>query len=331
MADDEKQPIIFKKVKKVEGGHHGGAWKVAYADFVTAMMAFFLMLWLLNASTEEQLVGIAEYFRPTSVSESTSGSGGIMGGTSLTEEGALRTDSSPMNVNINMVGEVEDEPEGEQPMTSDDPDDMRPEGVELSEDEVELIADEVERRQAEMEEQMLKQAEADLRQAIEDVPELQNLSEHLLIDMTPEGLRIQIVDQHGRSMFPLGKASMYDDTYLLLAKIAQVIERLPNKISVRGHTDGVPYSAGADYNNWDLSTDRANASRRALVRAGLSDGRIRNVVGKADTEHLFPDDPASPQNRRISIILLRDHNYFPDLGQSGGSGGNAPSPSGTGN
>jgi len=137
--------------------------------------------------------------------------------------------------------------------------------------------------------------------------------------MTPEGLRIQIIDQQGRSMFPLGKATMYDDTYLLLAKIAQVIESLPNKISIRGHTDGIPYSAGANYNNWDLSSDRANASRRALVQAGLSSGRIQNIVGKADTEHLFADDPASPQNRRISIILLRDHNYYPDLSKKSGN------------
>lgn len=295
MADDDKKkqapannlpPVIIKKIKKVEGGHHGGAWKVAYADFVTAMMAFFLLLWLLNVSTQEQLNGIADYFRPTSVSDSTSGSGGVMGGLTIAPEGQMTSEVTPVGVDTDLPGE-------------DDKDDT---GTPTPE--------ELERARAEEEQKQFDEAAKQLQQAIEEDPSLQDIANNLIVDMTPEGLRIQIVDQKGKSMFPSGKADMYDNTYRLMSKVAGVIEKLPNKISVRGHTDSVPYGAGADYNNWDLSADRANASRRALTASGLNPERIKNVVGKADTDHLFVDDPTSPQNRRISIILLRNYKLY---------------------
>ena len=133
-----------------------------------------------------------------------------------------------------------------------------------------------------------------------------------MIDMTPEGLRIQIVDQDGASMFASGSAEMYEKTKKLMSKVAELIKELPNELSVRGHTDSVPYGPGADYTNWELSTDRANASRRVLLEAGFNQGRLNNVVGKADTEHLIPDDPTNAQNRRISIILLKEELTNPE-------------------
>ncbi len=294
MADDDKKaggannlpPIIIKKIKKVEGGHHGGAWKVAYADFVTAMMAFFLLLWLLNVSTQEQLNGIADYFRPTSVSESTSGAGGVMGGLTISPDGQMTSDSVPVGVDTDLPGE------------DDDTDTFTQE--------------EFEQAQAEQEQQQFEDAAQQLQEAIQQDPELKDIANNLIVDMTPEGLRIQIVDQKGKSMFPIGQAKMYDNTYRLLSKVAGVIEKLPNKISIRGHTDGVPYGTDASYNNWDLSADRANASRRAMIKSGLKEARIKNVVGKADTDHLIVEDPTSPQNRRISIILLRQHKLYDD-------------------
>ena len=159
---------------------------------------------------------------------------------------------------------------------------------------------------AEREQRQFQEAEAALRQAIQAVPELADLSDSLIIDQTPEGLRIQIVDQERLSMFPIGSAGMYDRTRQLIGLVSRAVADLPNKISIKGHTDSTPFVSGASSDNWELSSDRANASRRALIDAGMSRDRIADVVGKADTDHLYPDDPHSPRNRRISIILLRE-------------------------
>ena len=304
-VDNSKRPIIIvKKVKKIQGGgHHGGAWKVAYADFVTAMMAFFLLLWLLNVATQEQLNGIADYFRPTLASTSQSGAGGVMGGVSAVTDGAMRselvndvTDSTPSTV-VDADNQVQQDDE-----------DSDVEGkTEKPAKDVKDNQQEFEKMQAAEEQKNFDQAKQDLQKAIESDGQLKELAKNLIIDMTPEGLRIQIVDQQGKSLFPLGSAKMYDDTYLLLSKVAQVVAKLPNKVSINGHTDSVAYGDKADYNNWDLSADRANAARRALTGTGLDPSRIANVAGKADTDHLLPKDPTNPQNRRISIIMLREH------------------------
>ena len=161
---------------------------------------------------------------------------------------------------------------------------------------------------ADQESAHFKDAEATLKQAIQAMPELQPLARNLIVDETSEGLRIQLVDQDGATMFPLGSTEMYDHTRKLLSLIEQSVAKLPNKLSIRGHTDAAPYKGGADhYNNWDLSTDRANASRRALEAAGMSPDRVAEVIGKADKDLLFPAKPLSPENRRISIILLREN------------------------
>jgi chemotaxis protein MotB len=158
-----------------------------------------------------------------------------------------------------------------------------------------------------------KEAEKKIKEAIEANPELKALAKNLLVDMTPEGLRIQIVDSEGKPMFDSGSAQMYDYTQKLLEQVGIVVKTLPNEISIRGHTDSVPYAAGAKYTNWELSADRANAARRLMLDNGLPQARINNVVGKADTDHLVPDKPTDAKNRRISIILLKEELTNPDF------------------
>lgn len=290
--EDEKQPIIIKKVKKVEGGHHGGAWKVAYADFVTAMMAFFLLLWLLNVTTDEQKNAISNYFDPAQpkIATNVSGAGGILGGTSLSTEGAMTQNTQPVQARRTQFQAVNAE--------------------DLSDQELE---EEIERR----EEQRFAQAETELKQALEQNPDLQGLEKHLQIDQTPEGLRIQVVDREGEPMFALGSANMLDKTEQLLATVSRVVSKLPNKISIKGHTDAIPYRGDGSYTNWELSADRANASRQVLVENDIPRDRIFSVSGKAATEPLIQDDPRDPRNRRISIILMRDSIVRQSLRNSG--------------
>ena len=296
---DANKPIIIKKVKKGgHHGHHGGAWKVAYADFVTAMMAFFLLLWLLNATTDEQKRGIADYFSPTAVAQNTSGAGGVLGGTSLSSDGTLSSDRSPVGITISLTPDTEDEP------SETEPEDAEDTGQAASGEEV--SDEELERQIAEREAEKFAQAEESLRQAIQAVPELQDLAKQLLVDQTPEGMRIQIVDRERVSMFPSGSAEMFGRTRQLMGLVANAIGQLPNRIAIKGHTDATPFSSGAGYSNWELSTDRANASRRALIKAGLNPSRIESVVGRADQEPLLANEPYSPRNRRISIVLLRE-------------------------
>jgi chemotaxis protein MotB len=310
-GNDEAPVIIIKKIKKVVGGgHHGGAWKVAYADFVTAMMAFFLLLWLLNATTEEQKKGIAEYFSPVttftpdSVSESPSGSGGVMGGRSMISEGALVNDTSPIGITVALPGSKEEASEQSEDPTDDTEAGQRP--AKVDEDATQAVdRAEIDKLAREMEEERFAEAEAELRQALESVPDLSDFAKNLVVDQTPEGLRIQIIDQEGRSMFSSGSAEMFPHTQRLLALVADAVKKLDNPVAIKGHTDSTPYTSRKDYSNWELSTDRANSSRRALLAGGLPAARIASVVGRADQEHFIPDEPYSPRNRRISIVLLR--------------------------
>jgi chemotaxis protein MotB len=316
--------IIIKKVKKGHGdGHYGGAWKVAYADFVTAMMAFFLLLWLLNATTQEQRKGISDYFAPASVSRTTSGSGALLGGMTMTKDGALNARGQPVRVPLPTSEDVVVDPSDDDAEVlrrmpeMEGPNDQAPDqaadanngklpGKEGAKDPSTLSDKDVEKVVREREEKLFGQAEQELRQAISSSPELKKLAESLLIDQTPEGLRIQIVDQDQLSMFALGSAAPNPQTRQLLAEVAKVVAKLPNRIAVSGHTDSTPYSASSNYTNWELSTDRAQASRRMLVDDGLPAQRIQRVMGKADREPLIANDPASPRNRRISIVLLRE-------------------------
>lgn len=293
---DEVAPvIIIKKVKKVSGGHHGGAWKVAYADFVTAMMAFFLLLWLLNVVTSDALQTISNYFDPSHprISEMTSGAGGIMGGLSTASEGAQVTDVQPLTQTspTGMGGRGTARETGEHTPT------YSPAQAEIQRLEEEL------RRQ---EEARFSEAKKQLEDEIRKNPALAELAKNMMVDITEEGLRIQIFDQDGRPLFPLGRAEMYDYTKTLIGTVADVVKGMPNDISIRGHTDGYKYAPGATYTNWELSADRANASRRQLLASGVAESKMENVMGQADREHMVPENPLDARNRRISIILMRE-------------------------
>jgi chemotaxis protein MotB len=339
-ADNEElRPIIIKKVKKGGHGHHGGAWKVAYADFVTAMMAFFLLMWLLAVSSEEQKNAISNYFDPTHplVSSELSGSGGILGGMTMSPEGAqvsnvqdIAVPTTPTTPRSGMAmgdqtdqlgtsdyrGDTYDsEIDGPRPSDTDQSSSIDEDGNDLQ-DGMNILETLEDIQQAEIEqlEAVIEQFENEDFESIKDqildevekTPELANLMDNLMIDITPEGLRIQIIDNEGRSMFPSGSANMFDFMAKLVEKVTQIIIPQTNQISVRGHTDGKPYPEGATYNNWNLSSDRALASQKAMIDKGLTVSRVENVVGKADREHLLPEEPLSPRNRRISIILLRE-------------------------
>ncbi|OEJ69434.1 flagellar motor protein MotB [Magnetovibrio blakemorei] len=284
----DQQPIIIKKIKKGGGGHHGGAWKIAYADFVTAMMAFFLLLWLLNAVSQEQLEGIADYFAPTVSSTSQSGSGQILGGTTVAVDGALEDTVSRPTV------------------TMDLPPPSAGSGGEAMQDkpiEAEVDAQET---KAKAEQDQFDKAEKDLKDKLETLPEFQQMAESLMIDNTPEGMRIQLIDRDGLSMFPSGGASMYEHTERVLGLVAEIIKKMPQDIAISGHTDAVPMGGGnQSYTNWELSADRANSARRALLKLGVPESRMARIVGKAATDPLIPEDPSDAKNRRLSIILLR--------------------------
>lgn len=292
--------IVIKKVKKGgHGGHHGGSWKVAYADFVTAMMAFFLMLWLLSSASEEQLQGISTYFTPETVSQNDSGSGGLLGGISLAEEGALRSEFGSPAVSIDI------------------PPQQTP-------DEREAI------RVAQMEEQQLNDAREELRKAIESSEELQGLEKNIRIEDTKEGLRIQLLDEDGTAMFPSGSTTMAEHTKGLLQKVAEIIEKLPQDISIEGHTDSVPFNRADGYSNWELSSERALATRRTLSDLGVKTDRFAKVAGLADTDPLMPEAPANERNRRISITLLRgtgDRTGLEAAAENGDAGTASSSPS----
>lgn len=353
MAEGDNKPIVIRKRRKGHGGHghHGGAWKVAYADFVTAMMAFFLLLWLLSSATDEQKKGIADYFAPASIASSgESGSGGLLGGETITSDGAMVSNRTPFGVTVTLPADdfqtsatIEETTEGEEIPTVEEYADSEEAAIDekgrLAEvapgDQERALADGTEagvgrgeraesgpdgeltapgrlsdaefaRLAEEQAEKDFKEAVEQLREAVQSVPELAGLADNLLMDRTAEGMRLQIVDQQGTSMFESGSAVPSEATRKLFQMISQTLAKLPNRIAIKGHTDSVPYRGDGGYTNWELSSDRALASRRSLIESGLDPERVADVVGKAATDPLMTDDPEAPQNRRISIILLNE-------------------------
>ena len=292
------QPIIIKKVKKGGGhGHHGGAWKVAYADFVTAMMAFFLMMWLINNTEPEQRQGIADYFAPASVSESRSGSGGVLAGTAFAEDGS-RGAGTPV--------EIERAPSDTQDTGGPSSESDNAEASNEPRVSVDAVASALARRES----AQFERASQSLRQALQDMPELAELSRHVIIEETPEGLRIQLIDQEGRPMFDPGQIEPNERATVLLRAVADIAQRLPNRIKISGHTDASA-APGNGPSNWDLSAARANAALRVIQSEGIPEYRIAEVTGKAGAEPLFPDDPYLPGNRRLSLTLLRESPVLP--------------------
>ncbi len=287
--------VVIKKVKKGGGhAHHGGAWKVAYADFVTAMMAFFLLMWLINTTSPEQKRGIADYFAPASVSESTSGSGGILGGTALGDDG-VKSEGS-MSVVSQLAPEA--------PIEADEAGQSSASGA-LDSASERALRDEL----AQREEAAFRSAAESLRQAMRDMPELAELSKQIIIDQTPEGLRIQLIDQEGRSMFEPNSAQPNERARLLLRAVSRVIVQLPNRVTITGHTSATP--GRRNEGDWPLSANRANAARGVVQSAGVDPDRIYQVSGKANSDPLYPDDPTLAGNRRIAIVLLREAPVLP--------------------
>ena len=292
-----EQPIIIKKVKKGGGhGHHGGAWKVAYADFVTAMMAFFLLMWLINTTSPEQKRGIADYFAPASVSQTMSGAGGILAGTALGADGAKSAGSS------DVIEELA--PSSDNPNDGDSKSGGKPLTPEQAAAAAENLA------AAKRESAAFASAAQSLRQALQDMPELAELSKNIIIDETPEGLRIQLVDQEGRSMFNQGATQPNERAKLLLRAVSKIINQLPNRISIYGHTSASSGGVKPE-SDWALSAARADSSRKVLQGAGVDADRVYQVSGKANSEPLYPDDPMLPGNRRIAIVLLREAPVLP--------------------
>ncbi len=272
------QPIIIKRKKVIAGGgHHGGAWKVAYADFVTAMMAFFLLMWLLNATTEDQRKGLADYFNPSiPVSRISGGGSAALDGSSVFADDDMARDGA---------GAAE---QATAPALREDSVD--------EETEAEETAEEVAAREA------LQSLEQQIKQR-RDALESDDLADHIQTRMTPDGLIVELTDKDGTPLFEVGSARPSLLLGQLLEVVAPVLATAENNMQVIGHTDALAYQGHADYTNWELSADRANIARKALVAHGLPAEQIVAVIGKAATEPLSPD-PFASQNRRIAVLLL---------------------------
>lgn len=378
MSEEKEEIIVIKKKKAGGHGHHGGAWKIAYADFVTAMMAFFLLMWLLNSTSEEQKRGIADFFAPVSVFESEARSGGKMGSKNVTVEGAFdgrakpnqdvsNRPGAPVNaaddINTSKDSSVKDSPLEEQPMagaqigenssildnsleSSNSPSSIienqfdplaRQEVISESDneyvDEVDgnsennqdkvkaddlgeetdkelelrekLTEEKIIEEYRELEDQAFEKAEEELREAIKEKG-LEEFSENIVMEKTEEGLRIQLIDKQNRPLFPSGSARMKPFAVQLLGEVSKVILKMQKQVSIAGHTDAKPYALSRRYTNWELSADRANDSRKHLMYFDVPEALIQQVVGKAAKEPYIKADPFDPQNRRISITLLRE-------------------------
>lgn len=276
MADEGPRPIIVKRIKKQATGHHGGAWKIAYADFVTAMMAFFLLMWLMGSTAKGDLQGIAEYFK-TPLKVAMSGGSGSGDSSSVIQGGGQDL--------TRRTGQLK---KGEK-LSAKKTYDLKAAQAELER----LDAD------------RLKSLKRHIEEVIAANPLLKQYQNQLLLDITTEGLRIQIVDEQNRPMFALAKAELQPYTKIILREIGKALNDVPNRISLSGHTDATVYSNGdKGYGNWELSADRANASRRELIAGGMQDTKVLRVVGLASAVLFDKKNPLNPINRRISIIVM---------------------------
>lgn len=274
--EPEPRPIIVKKVvEEAHDAHHGGAWKIAYADFVTAMMAFFLLLWLLGATDEDQKKGLADYFTPTLIEykQNSAGSDGIMSGDSIVAaenypHKAAQTGSRAIVIPRDATGGLE-------------------QGIDRLEEDRERF----------------ERLKRELMARIDADPQLRPLKRHIRFSQTEEGLRIDLMDEADFSMFRVGTDQLLPDARRLVQEVARVVEGVPNEMVVRGHTDALPYSSGQTMNNWMLSTARAESTRATLQQAGVRLDRFARIEGVADRDPYVPADRYDPRNRRISITL----------------------------
>jgi chemotaxis protein MotB len=326
---------VIKRIEEGGHGHHGGAWKVAYADFVTAMMAFFLLMWLLNATTEEQRRGIADFFNPSNaLASGASGTGMPFGGMTphsagnmTSDTGAIRLERGPRPTEQELEEDESDRPAeptrrvpgppGEDDSRASRVDSVsapRPDSTHEASAEPAtpappappLTGEAARRLEAAQAEQERFEEMADaLRQTFLADPALAELARQVLVEITPEGLRVQLLEADGQPMFATGGTAPNERARQMIQRVAQAAARLPNPIQVTGHTDSTPFRGGGR-SNWDLSTERANATRRLLSEAGVAEQRIRGVTGMADRDPLLPQQPQAAGNRRVAITLLRE-------------------------
>lgn len=284
--------IIVRRKRSSRGSHgghggHGGSWKIAFADFMTAMMALFLLLWLVNITSEEQRKGIADFFNPMAFKASSAGGEGAVGGVGLGGEAA--EPPPPPTGNVADVQEANER----QAAASGSEGDATGRGMgdggtgrgSSDSDFAELVQE--------------------IKERISVSIDLQELAENVVIEVVDEGLRIQITDREGAPMFPVGSTGMTQAAAQVVQAVASTVAGIPNRVAVTGHTDGIPYRGDSGFDNWDLSSGRANAARRILMAAGIGIERISRVEGLADTDHLVRENPNDPRNRRISIMVLR--------------------------
>ncbi|WBV45540.1 flagellar motor protein MotB [Pseudoroseomonas cervicalis] len=285
-ADDHlKRPVIIKKHHGDHDDEHGGQWKIAYADFVTAMMAFFLVMWLLSSTTESQREGIAQFFTASSILDLPSGSGTLDGGRSVLLAGDSRQDALTQ---VDDGGARQDSQGGESANDGA--------AAQAAPQQQDALRDPIERQRfdalkAELERQMQTDA-------------LREFAQNIQLEMTPEGLRLQIFDRDGQPMFAPGATEPTPRLARILEVVGSVLASVPNEVVVAGHTDGQPFQRG-NYGNWELSADRANAARRALERSGVRPARMFRVEAKAAVEPLLAEAPNDPRNRRIAVTVLR--------------------------
>lgn len=342
-------------IKRIEGddhdGHHGGAWKVAYADFMTAMMAFFLLLWILSSSDEQKLKGIAEYFTDATQPGGT----GVLDGASIGPPGILSASNGAILARGNEIGELDQtvtakwevrdvtdtssaasktqnrqeeafnaSPEdthaaalGKEPLFDED---ALEASARTHETEAKTAADvsrdtRHESPDFQQDETRFADLQSKVLQAMQENPDLRPLQENLIFKKSEEGLHIQVIDQDRQPMFASGASNMLAATELLIGEIGRALAELPNQLVITGHTDAVPFSTTANYDNWDLSSDRANEARRILMKSGVNPQRLLQVSGKAHTEPLVAESPNDPSNRRISLIL-----QYSDVTTASGAG-----------
>lgn len=290
MADGDEKPIIKKIIKVEGGGHHGGAWKVAYADFVTAMMAFFMLLWLLNVAPPETLNGLADYFSPT-----TAAVAGKSGTKSINppRDNTKGDNPTPIAV-IQKVGPPPSGPSAGSNRGADNPSELAPPPVDWAEI--------IEAR----ENSAFKQLEEELQVAIQESEDLTENQDQVLFEVTEDGMKIHLIDKDRRAMFRSGTAELFEYSRKLIETVAKRIGEAPNRVAVQGHTDGGAFRGPDNYSKWELSADRANKARFILQQSGVSEDRIAEVVGKSSNDPLYPDQPNRVENRRITLLLLRE-------------------------
>lgn len=288
--------IIVKKVIVDDhgGGHHGGAWKVAYADFVTAMMAFFLLLWLLGATTEKQRKALADYFSPTLIEfkQNSAGSNGLLGGNAINQQDSYpnrsgQTGTRSMTIPVDALG-----------------------GQQVGSGQKGTLKDR--RALTAQDDTNFRKMRSTIEAEIRSNPKLANLSKHVRFTQTRDGIRIDIIDDADYSMFDLGTTMFANDADKLIGLVADSIKGLDNPIMIRGHTDSLPFGDPRQMNNWMLSSGRAEATRRRLQAGGVKESQFERIEGVADREPMIEKDPGDPRNRRVSITLLYRKGAFTD-------------------